>query len=291
MPLLDDAKNCFVGQTQIKQIYAGTQKVWPKSVYPDTEYALNYFKCDNNFESFSPYVPASLAPPSDAFWYPSFSNDGVENQCIIFEENEKNAQNTVNPANYLAIDKNSLSPTDLKRIHCVEAYVKVGLVEEERNINVAYPANLLFYRRLTSTLSSNAGVSLWPSPDGTMEIRVFRAVGQPVSKKSELLIPQEYSFPSEIEYLKPRWVHVSIAMNTSAKKCEWWISVDGNVTYSSAILNITTTLSNDNTIWLNTIATSPNSPTPGHGEWPSYVLFDEIRTASVPLYTQDFIPS
>ena len=31
MPLLDDAKNCFVGQTQIKQIYAGTQKVWPKA--------------------------------------------------------------------------------------------------------------------------------------------------------------------------------------------------------------------------------------------------------------------
>ena len=31
MPLLDDAKNCFVGQTQIKQIFAGTQKVWPKS--------------------------------------------------------------------------------------------------------------------------------------------------------------------------------------------------------------------------------------------------------------------
>ena len=30
MPLLDDAKNCFVGQTQIKQIYAGTQLVWPK---------------------------------------------------------------------------------------------------------------------------------------------------------------------------------------------------------------------------------------------------------------------
>ncbi len=28
MPLLDDAKNCFVGQTQIKQIYAGTQLVW-----------------------------------------------------------------------------------------------------------------------------------------------------------------------------------------------------------------------------------------------------------------------
>lgn len=36
MPLLGDAKNCFVGHTQIKQIYAGTQKVWPKgpSLYP-----------------------------------------------------------------------------------------------------------------------------------------------------------------------------------------------------------------------------------------------------------------
>jgi hypothetical protein len=30
MPLLSDAKNCFVGQTQIKQIFSGTQKVWPK---------------------------------------------------------------------------------------------------------------------------------------------------------------------------------------------------------------------------------------------------------------------
>ena len=31
MPLLSDAKNCFVGQTQIKKIYAGTQLVWPKA--------------------------------------------------------------------------------------------------------------------------------------------------------------------------------------------------------------------------------------------------------------------
>ena len=291
MPLLSDAKSCFIGTTPVNKIYAGPDLVWPKEVYPDTEYALNYFKCDNNFESFSPYVPASLAPPSDAFWYPSFSNDGVENQCIIFEENEKNAQNTENPTNHLAIDKNSLSLTDLNRIHCVEAYVKVGLVEEERNIKTAYPANLFFYRRLTSTISSNAGVSLWPSPDGTMEIRVFGGAGQPVSKKSELLIPQEYSFPLEIEYLKPRWVHVSVAMETSATRIQCWISVDGNVNYSTYSLNITTPMYIENTIWLNTIATSPNSPTPGYGEWPSYVLFDEIRTASVPLYTQDFIPS
>ena len=32
MPLLSDAKTCLVGQTQIKQIYAGTQLVWPKNV-------------------------------------------------------------------------------------------------------------------------------------------------------------------------------------------------------------------------------------------------------------------
>ena len=34
MPLLDDAKKCYVGQTQIKQIYAGTQLVWPKAPLP-----------------------------------------------------------------------------------------------------------------------------------------------------------------------------------------------------------------------------------------------------------------
>ena len=36
MPLLSNATNCFVGHTQIQQIYAGTQKVWPKgpSLYP-----------------------------------------------------------------------------------------------------------------------------------------------------------------------------------------------------------------------------------------------------------------
>jgi hypothetical protein len=46
MPLLDDAKNCFVGQTQIKQIYAGTQLVWPKGR-----------DCDN---SGRPVVPANF---------------------------------------------------------------------------------------------------------------------------------------------------------------------------------------------------------------------------------------
>lgn len=36
MPLLSDATNCFVGHTQIQQIYAGSNKVWPKgpSLYP-----------------------------------------------------------------------------------------------------------------------------------------------------------------------------------------------------------------------------------------------------------------
>ena len=36
MPLLSNATNCFVGQTQISKIYAGTQMVWPKgpSLYP-----------------------------------------------------------------------------------------------------------------------------------------------------------------------------------------------------------------------------------------------------------------
>ena len=32
MPILDDAKTCYVGTTPITNIYAGTQLVWPKTV-------------------------------------------------------------------------------------------------------------------------------------------------------------------------------------------------------------------------------------------------------------------
>ena len=61
MPLLDDAKNCFVGQTQIKQIYAGTQKVWPKepalqlvnvafsNAFPNTRYYCMVIEDDKKY--------------------------------------------------------------------------------------------------------------------------------------------------------------------------------------------------------------------------------------------------
>lgn len=43
MPLINDAKSCLVGQTQIKKIYAGTQLVWPDQRYPQISNLQLYY--------------------------------------------------------------------------------------------------------------------------------------------------------------------------------------------------------------------------------------------------------
>ena len=62
MPLLDDAKNCFVGQTQIKQIYAGTQKVWPKGPVQPDRLSIHKYDPQGYFVVFNSLVQKGLEP-------------------------------------------------------------------------------------------------------------------------------------------------------------------------------------------------------------------------------------
>ena len=62
MPLLDDAKNCFVGQTQIKQIYAGTQLVWPKGPGQPDRLSLHKYDTLGYFVVFNSLSQKSTDP-------------------------------------------------------------------------------------------------------------------------------------------------------------------------------------------------------------------------------------
>ena len=51
MPLLNDAKTCYVGTTPISKIYAGTQQVWPKGPPPPfSNFKLFYGRYENEYD-------------------------------------------------------------------------------------------------------------------------------------------------------------------------------------------------------------------------------------------------
>ena len=58
MPLLSDAKSCYVGTTPITKIMAGSVQVWPKSVYPDTPgpFDMFYFPFEDSTKGVCPWV-------------------------------------------------------------------------------------------------------------------------------------------------------------------------------------------------------------------------------------------
>lgn len=62
MPLLDDAKNCFVGQTQIKKIYAGTQLVWPKGPSVPDRLSLHKYDPKGMFIVFDSLLKSTYIP-------------------------------------------------------------------------------------------------------------------------------------------------------------------------------------------------------------------------------------
>ena len=85
MPLLSDAKTCYVGQTQIKQIYAGTQKVWPKvpngpDCYPPAS-TIGFYHFQDNLENSEGSAPdlqnTSLAPTKQHEFV-----DGIFGKCV-----------------------------------------------------------------------------------------------------------------------------------------------------------------------------------------------------------------
>ena len=92
MPLLDDFKNCFVGQTQIKQIYAGTQKVWPKAAPPVTPrpFDLFYFNFEDSVAGVCPWLPYSnclgyQGQPGGIYLQPHNFLDGrLGGKCLEF---------------------------------------------------------------------------------------------------------------------------------------------------------------------------------------------------------------
>ncbi len=74
MPLLSDAKNCFVGNTQIEKVYAGADLVWPKNnncdMYPPEYESICWYKFENNLlNSVSGYPPLEIENPTLTVFY------------------------------------------------------------------------------------------------------------------------------------------------------------------------------------------------------------------------------
>ena len=83
MPLLSDAKTCLVGQTQIKQIYAGTQLVWPKG--PDDLANMQYLVHCDQAGSASAGVRAyvgNLMDPNKSVASKKIAPDGKFGNCF-----------------------------------------------------------------------------------------------------------------------------------------------------------------------------------------------------------------
>ena len=62
MPLLSDAKNCLVGDTQIKKIYAGTDLVWPKGPPPPDRLSLHKYDPKGMFIVFNSFIKGVFSP-------------------------------------------------------------------------------------------------------------------------------------------------------------------------------------------------------------------------------------
>ena len=100
MPLLGDAKNCFVGQTQIKQIYAGTQLVWPPGpdINADIQFLAHFDKESNQglggqIALLGPWTDGAIA----SFVPERLDNDGKFGKCTTFNHAESRINVSFNP--------------------------------------------------------------------------------------------------------------------------------------------------------------------------------------------------
>ena len=285
MPLLNDAKTCYVGTTPITKIMAGDLQVWPKEVYPPKVDVLHYFTCDNTLNSLPPYQPGGLIPidQGSGILNPVFSPDGKLNQCLLYQHDGTDMPNT----NGSQIDESTTGEEQFNLIHFMEAYVKIGLVTASTSSR-AYSARLVLSAGTPFYRNNAASIDLQPMPDGTMKVReVMNSTYQNAPAGG-------YEDITYIPYTEPAWLHVSVSLvaiiinqSSGAGSLESYFSVNGIVNQNSMGLNGFTQQLPMTKVSFD-VYYKGNAAEPFY---PESVLIDEIRTASTPLYTQDFNPS
>ena len=274
MPLLDDAKNCLVGQTQITKIYAGTQLVWPKEAYEPNVNAMHRFTLDQTLESLPPYLQGVLEPRLSPDYVTTYTA-GRFGDCLLVEPQTKVGAH---------LEVNRLTSTDTWLVKFVEAYIKVGMVPD--GIPAGRSPVRLTHRSSSQQSFWGAEIALDPRPDNTMIIR------RAFSGASNLVTGDDI-IESTIPYDKPRWLHFSVAQtfqwwNESAQEGRQTVtwSIDGKVYQKTYVMqNVKAAPYTDS---VNVYAGSGSTPSVNA---PDTVLVDEIRTASAPLYTSDFNPA
>lgn len=287
MPLLSDSKSCFVGTTPVNKIYAGSDLVWPKGVYAPNTNVLNWFKFENNFLSVPPYKTGTLATPLENDYSPAwgFSDSGKQNQCLQYSTDGLNSQQ------YKMENAGDVSEFFL--IKFCEMYVRLGM---SAGVIVDRPENGAFtlFMRIGRYQNANiyACVSLHPLENGTLQI--WRKANSS-RECSPSLGWQESSY---IPYTSPRWIHVSVSLEfipitpgSTEGRLLTYLSIDGKVVRKELCI---TNFQNNNlgSVYLDEMTYNVRlSPERLNPAYPQLIAVDELRTASEPLYTEDFNPA
>ncbi len=289
MPLLSDATSCFVGNTPVNKIYAGANLVWPKEVYEPNVDVLHRFTLDQTLESRPPYLEAILKTQPDPPFHPITYTAGKFGDCLSRVASHPDRED----GEFDFFKLRSFDNSDALSIHFIEAYVKVGIYENERDVLKRDPITLSIYElaRRTDFGGMNAAIVFESPQDGEMNVGM---------KMQSVWMPNDPSdgydyVPTTLQYESPRWVHVSVAIESKknnpdsgggSTKVTW--SIDGKVTEKSYILSgLPEPLTTENItiypiFWSEQKETVQSAPS---------VFIDEVRTASKPLYTEDFNPA
>lgn len=286
MPLLSDAKSCFFGTTPVKKIYAGPDLVWPKEVYAPNENVLNRFKFDNDFLSVPPYKTGSLTRPEEYDYSPAweFSDSGKENQCLQYSTDGRNLQKYKS--------ENADSTSDYRLIKFCEMYVwlgmSAGVVLDKPDSSAAFVLSMLTGNALRANIY--ASLNLHPLENGTLQI------WRTANSSRECAPSLGWQESSYIPYTSPRWIHVSISLefipitpgDTEGRLLSY-SSIDGKVLQKElCITGFTDSFGISLEEIIYNVRLSPDRLNPSH---PELIAVDELRTASEPLYTEDFNPA
>lgn len=290
MPLLSDAKSCFIGTTPVNKIYAGPDLVWPKEVYTPNENVLNRFKFDNDFLSVPPYKTGSLSTPLeyDNVW--DFSDSGKENQCLQYSGSTTGQSNT-----QVYKRENADDLVEYRLIKFCEMYVRLGMsagvaLDKPDTFDSTFMLSMLTGNQFRANIY--ASLNLHPLENGTLQI--WGTASSSRECAPSLGWQESWSIP----YTIPRWIHVSVSLEfvpitpgDTEGKLLTYLSVDGKVIKKElCITDFEDTAFGG--IYLEEIVYNVRlSPDSLYPAFPTSIAVDELRTASEPLYTQDFNPS